>query len=287
MTETLDMPLPMRTGEIRRYDEEGFEGMRRAGRLAASALDLLVPEVQAGVPTRKLDDLAREFAFDNGAVPATLNYKGYRYSSCISLNHVVCHGQPGKRELKPGDILNIDITLNLDGWHGDTSRMFAVGPVKRRAERLMDLTYEAMMAGVAAVKPGNRFADISKAIQEVADRSRLSVVDDFCGHGLGRLFHDEPNVVHAWPHKRDGRAEEKAYAESPVIEPGMFFTIEPMLNLGRKECTILADGWTAVTKDRQLSAQFEHSVGVTEDGVEVFTSSPKGYHQPYTLLSDS
>lgn len=279
MNDTLVMPT--RTGEIRKHGPEGFEGMRRAGRLAAAALDMLVDEVREGVTTQRLDDLTRQFAFDNGAVPATLNYRGYRYSSCISLNHVVCHGMPGPKALKPGDILNIDITLIVDGWHGDNSRMYAVGPVKRKAERLMEVTYEAMMDGIAAVKPGNRFADISKAIQKRADLNRLSVVEDFCGHGLGRLFHDEPNVVHAWQHHRNPDMERRAYESSPVLEPGMFFTIEPMLNLGRKDCAILPDGWTAVTRDRQLSAQFEHSVGVTEDGVEIFTESPAGLHTPF------
>ena len=285
MSEALATELPVRDGEIRRHGPEGFEGMRRAGELAARALDMLVDEVKEGVLTSRLDDLARQFAFDHGAMPATLNYRGYRYSSCISLNHVVCHGQPGNRALKPGDILNIDITLIVDGWHGDTSRMFAVGPLKRKSERLMDVTHEALMAGIAVVKPGNRFADISKAIQDVADKARLSVVEDFCGHGLGQLFHDEPNVVHAWPHRRNPKAGEKAYADSPVFEPGMFFTIEPMLNIGKKDCAILPDGWTAVTRDRQLSAQFEHSVGVTDDGVEVFTTSPAGLHAPHKLAS--
>ena len=244
--------MPMRTGEIRIHGEEGFEGMRKAGRLVAECLDMLVPEVKPGVTTAHLDDLIREFVLDHGALSATIGYRGYRHASCISLNHVICHGIPGSRVLKEGDIANIDVTLILDGWHGDHSRMYAAGPPKRKAERLMDLTYEAIAA--------------------IARKNRLSVVDDFCGHGLGRLFHDEPNVVHS----------AKA-GTGPELKPGMFFTIEPMLNLGRKDAAILSDGWTAVTRDRQLSAQYEHSVGVTEDGVEIFTTSPKGWHKPHTV----
>ena len=193
---------------------------------------------------------------DHGATSATIGYRGYRHASCISVNHVICHGIPGPKALKDGDIANIDVTLIVDGWHGDHSRMYGVGDVKRKAERLMEVTYEALMAGIAQVKPGNRFGDIGGAISEVARLNRVSVVDDFCGHGLGRLFHDEPNVVHS-----------SAYGTGPELKPGMFFTIEPMLNLGRKDAAILPDGWTAVTRDRQLSAQFEHSVGVTETGV--------------------
>lgn len=273
--------LERRSGAIRVHDDEAFEGMRRAGRLSSACLDMLVDEVTEGVTTDQLDRLVYEFACDHGAVPATLNYRGYRYASCISLNHVVCHGMPGTKALKAGDILNIDVTLLVEGWHGDNSRMYAVPPVKRKAHRLMDVTYEAMMAGIAVCRPGARFADISMAIQSVADRHRVSVVDEFCGHGLGRLFHDEPNVVHAWP--RDAREAAAQLADSPVMEKGMFFTIEPMLNLGRKDTHTLKDGWTAVTRDRQLSAQYEHSVGVTEDGVEIFTESPAGVHQPHQL----
>ncbi len=281
MDDIRDDQFLTRGSQIRRHGPEGFEGMRKAGDLAARTLDMLADEVREGVETQTLDRLVREFAFDHGAVPATLNYRGYRYSSCISLNHVVCHGMPAAKALKPGDILNIDVTLIADGWHGDNSRMYAVGPVRRKAERLMEITYQAMMAAVETVRPGARFADISRAIQSVADRNRLSVVEDFCGHGLGEIFHDEPNVVHAWRAARDPAREERDYLASPVMEPGMFFTIEPMLNIGRADCAILPDGWTAVTRDRQLSAQFEHSVGVTETGVEIFTTSPAGLHEPY------
>jgi methionyl aminopeptidase len=264
--------LPMRTGEIRIHDGEGFEGMRRAGNLVAQCLDMLVAEFRPGVTTAYLDRLVHEFVLDHGALSATIGYRGYRHASCISLNHVICHGIPGPRVLKEGDIANIDVTLILDGWHGDHSRMFAAGPPKRKAERLMDVTHEAMMAGIDAVRPGGRLGDIGAAISQVARRNRVSVVEDFCGHGLGRLFHDEPSVIHA--------AEA---GTGPELVPGMFFTIEPMLNLGRKDAAILSDGWTAVTRDRQLSAQFEHSVGVTQDGVEIFTRSPKGWHVPYRV----
>ncbi|MEL7453085.1 MAG: type I methionyl aminopeptidase [Pseudomonadota bacterium] len=267
--------LPSRSGAIRIHDEAGFEGMRKAGHLVASCLDMLVPEVKPGVTTGHLDSLVRTYVLDHGALPATLNYRGYRHASCISLNHVVCHGIPGEKVLKDGDILNIDVTLILDGWHGDHSRMYAAGTPRRKSERLMNVTYEAMMAGIAAVKPGGRFGDIGGAITAIARKNRLSVVEDFCGHGLGRLFHDEPNVVHS-----------AQAGTGPEFKPGMFFTIEPMLNLGRKDAAILSDGWTAVTRDRQLSAQFEHSVGVTEDGVEIFTKSPGGFDVPYDAVKD-
>ena len=268
----VDTLMPMRTGEIRIHDADGFEGMRKAGRLVAECLDMLVPEVQPGVTTAHLDNLIREFVFDQKAQSATIGYRGYRHASCISLNHVICHGIPSDRALKPGDIANIDVTVIVDGWHGDSSRMYAAGPPKRRALRLMEATYEGMMAGIAAVKPGARFGDIGAAISEIARLNRFSVVEDFCGHGLGRLFHDEPNVVHS----------AKA-GTGPVLREGMFFTIEPMLNIGRKDAAILKDGWTAVTRDRQLSAQFEHSIGVTADGAEIFSASPKGLHTPFNL----
>lgn len=265
-----ELILPMRTGEIRIHDAEGFNGMRKAGRLVAECLDMLAPEVKPGVTTTYLDDLIREFVYDHGAQSATIGYRGYRHASCISLNHVICHGIPGDRAMKDGDIANIDVTVIVDGWHGDSSRMYAAGEPKRKAERLMEVTYEAMMAGIAAIKPGNRFGDIGAAISEIARKNRLSVVEDFCGHGLGRLFHDEPNVVHS----------AKA-GTGPVLREGMFFTVEPMLNIGRKDAVILKDGWTAVTRDRQLSAQFEHSVGVTATGVEIFSQSPKDLHTPF------
>ena len=260
---------PTRDGHIKRHKPEDFDGMRKAGQLSARALDMLVDHVKPGVTTQELDDLVREFYLDHGAAPATIFYRGYTKSSCTSINHVVCHGIPNKKPLREGDIVNIDVTCVLDGWHGDTSRMFGVGEVKRKASRLVEVTYEAMMRGIEMVKPGNTFGDIGAAIQEYAESQRYSVVRDFCGHGLGRLFHDAPNVLHFGE-----------YGTGPVIEEGMFFTIEPMLNIGKPGVKILNDGWTAVTRDKSLSAQFEHSVGVTKDGVEIFTKSPAGLDQP-------
>ncbi len=239
--------------------------MHRAGRVAAEALDMLTPYVRPGVTTDKLDTLVLEFALDCGVLPATVNYRGYTNSICTSINHVVCHGIPSKKPLREGDIVNIDVTLIVDGWHGDTSRMYAVGPISRRAARLLEVTYEALARGIAAVRPGATTGHIGAAIQTYAEGQRCSVVRDFCGHGLGQLFHDRPNVLH---YGKPG--------EGITLEPGMFFTIEPMINLGKPAVKVLADGWTAVTRDRELSAQCEHSVGVTATGCEVFTQSPGG-----------
>lgn len=261
---------PDRTAEgIKLHAPADFDGMRAAGRLAAEILDRIAEHVRPGVTTGALDDIIHEDTLAHGATPATLGYRGYTKSSCISINHVVCHGIPGDKTLRDGDILNIDVTVILDGWFGDTSRMYVAGRPNRRAERLIDVTHEALMRGIAAVKPGATFGDIGAAIQTFAEAERCSVVRDFCGHGLGRVFHDAPNVLH---YGRPGAG--------PVLRPGMFFTIEPMINLGRPETKILADGWTAVTRDRSLSAQFEHSVGVTEEGCEVFTLSPAGRFHP-------
>lgn len=261
---------PLRkTGQIKLHGKEAFEGMRKAGRLVAQCLDLLADEVKPGVTTDKLDQFVLDYAFDHGALPATLMYRGYRKSTCTSINHVVCHGIPNDKPLKEGDIVNIDVTLILDGWHGDSSRMFAVGPIPRRAERLIEVTYEAMMRGIGVIKPGATTGDIGHAIQTFVEAQHMSVVRDFCGHGLGRLFHDEPNIVHV------GRP-----GEGVVLKPGMFFTVEPMINLGRPHVKVLSDGWTAVTRDRSLSAQFEHTIGVTHNGVEIFTPSPKGLDKP-------
>lgn len=254
---------------IPRHGEEGFDGMRRAGRVAAECLDLLVPMVKPGVTTAALDTTAREFVLDHGGVPACLFYRGYQHTICTSINHVVCHGIPGDKALKEGDIVNIDVTVVVDGWHGDTSRMFTVGPVSRKAERIIETAYRSMWAGIDVVKPGNTFGDIGAAMEKVAAEDRVGNVEDFCGHGLGRVFHAPPNVV------QFGRP-----GEGPTLEPGMFFTIEPMVNLGRKDTKLLRDGWTAVTRDKTLSAQFEHSVGVTDTGVEVFTRSPHGWDKP-------
>jgi methionyl aminopeptidase len=261
---------PLRkTGQIKLYGPAAFEGMRKAGALVARCLDLLAPHVKPGVSTQKLDNLVAEFARDHNALPATLMYRGYRKASCTSLNHVVCHGIPNEKPMKEGDIVNIDVTLILDGWHGDSSRMYTVGDIPRRAERLIEVTYEAMMRGIAAIKPGATTGDIGHAIQTFVEAQHMSVVRDFCGHGLGRLFHDEPNIVHV------GRP-----GEGVVLKPGMFFTVEPMINLGRPHVKVLSDGWTAVTRDRSLSAQFEHTVAVTPKGFEVFTFSPAGLDKP-------
>ena len=258
-----------KTGQIKLHDAEAFAGMRRAGQLTAEALDVLCEHVRPGVTTEALDRLIFDFAMAHDAYPAPLDYRGFTRSICTSINHVVCHGIPDDKPLREGDIVNIDVTLILEGWHGDSSRMYAVGEVPRKAERLMDVTHEALLRGIAVVKPGATTGDIGAAIQDYAEGERCSIVREFCGHGLGRLFHDEPNILH-YGRRREG----------VELKPGMFFTIEPMVNLGRPHVKILSDGWTAVTRDRSLSAQFEHTVGVTEDGVEVFTFSPRGLHRP-------
>ncbi len=279
MTEAaLEDETEIRTGAIKLHRPENFEGMRKAGQLAASCLDMLTEHVEPGIETIALDKLAREFMLDHGGVPATVGYKGYRHSSCISLNHVICHGIPGPKALRKGDILNIDVTVILDGWHGDTSRMFFAGEPKVKARRLVDATYDAMMAGINAVKPGATLRDIGAAIQTLAEGQGFSVVRDFCGHGLGRVFHDAPNVVHYAEYKDRWGGVHRA--PDTELRPGMFFTVEPMINDGKPEVKLLKDGWTAVSRDRSLSAQFEHSIGVTEDGVEIFTKSPKGLDRP-------
>ncbi len=266
---------PLRkTGQIKIHGAAAFAGMRKAGQLVAHCLDMLVDEVKPGASTERIDRLVFEFARDHGAIPATLMYRGYRKSTCTSVNHVVCHGIPNEKPLKEGDIVNVDVTLILDGWHGDSSRMFGVGPIPRKAERLIEVTYEAMMRGISTIRPGSTTGDIGAAIQAFVEAQHMSVVRDFCGHGLGRLFHDEPNIVHV------GRP-----GEGIVLKPGMLFTVEPMINLGRPHVKVLSDGWTAVTRDRTLSAQFEHSVGVTETGVEIFTLSPRGLDRPPVLVS--
>lgn len=274
---------------IRIYEDSDFAGMSRAGRVAAEILDLVAPLVQPGVTTAALDDFIRGEVERRGVVSATIGYKGYKHASCISVNHVVCHGIPGapipksgtetiskdleKRRaddrLFDGDILNIDVTVIVDGWFGDTSRMYVAGAINPKAERLIDATHEALMRGIAAVKPGNTFGDIGHAIQSFVEAKRMSVVRDFCGHGLGRVFHAPPNVLH---YGRPGAGA--------VLEEGMIFTIEPMVNLGRPETVVLIDDWTAVTRDKSLSAQFEHSVGVTATGCEIFTQSPAGKFYP-------
>ena len=254
---------------IRIYETADFEGMRVAGRLAAEILDAVAPLVRVGQTTAEIDRVITQMVEDAGATSATIGYKGYQHASCISVNHVVCHGIPGPKVLKDGDILNIDVTVIVDGWFGDTSRMYVAGKLSRKAERLVQVTHDALFEGIKAVKPGNTFGDIGHAIQSFVEANRMSVVRDFCGHGLGRVFHAPPNVLHY------GRA-----GTGPVLEEGMFFTIEPMVNLGRPETKVLADDWTAVTRDKSLSAQFEHSVGVTADGYELFTLSPAGRFHP-------
>ncbi len=250
---------------IRIYEDADFAGMRTAGRIAAEILDMVAPLVQPGTTTAEIDDFIRAEIERRGVTSATIGYKGYQHASCISVNHVVCHGIPGPKVLADGDILNVDVTVIVDGWFGDTSRMYAAGNLPRKAERLIEVTHEGLMRGIAAVKPGNTFGDIGHAIQSYVEANRMSVVRDFCGHGLGRVFHAPPNVLHY------GRA-----GTGPVLEEGMFFTIEPMVNLGRPETKVLADDWTAVTRDKSLSAQYEHSVGVTATGCEIFTLSPAG-----------
>ncbi|KQT86278.1 type I methionyl aminopeptidase [Aurantimonas sp. Leaf443] len=257
------------TGVIRLYDAAAFEGMRRACQTTARCLDSLVPLVQPGVTTEAIDAHVYDFAVANGALPATLNYRGYTKSVCTSINHVVCHGIPNDKPLREGDIVNIDVTLIIDGWHGDASRMYPVGPVKRSAERLCEVTYRSLMIGIDAVRAGGHVGDIGAAIQAYAEGERCSVVRDFCGHGVGKLFHDAPNILH-YGQRNDG----------PEMKPGMIFTIEPMINLGRPHVKILSDGWTAVTRDRTLSAQYEHTIGVTETGCEIFTKSPAGLDTP-------
>jgi methionyl aminopeptidase len=258
-----------RHGPIKLHGPAGFAGMRAAGRCAAEILDALVPHVVPGVTTQEIDEIVFAEMKARGAIPATLGYRGYTKSCCTSINHVICHGIPGEKALKDGDIVNIDVTPILGGWHGDTSRMFLVGDVGIKARKLVQVTWEAMMLGIAQAKPGNRMGDVAHALQSYAEGHRYSVVRDFCGHGLGRVFHDAPEVVHA------GRP-----GTGPELLPGMFFTIEPMINIGKSAAKVLDDGWTAVTRDRSLSAQFEHSIGITEDGCEIFTKSPAGFDAP-------
>ncbi len=254
---------------IRLYDTADFAGMHTAGALAARILDSMAQHVFPGQTTEEIDRVITNMVEEADATSATIGYKGYKHASCISVNHVVCHGIPGPKTLKEGDILNIDVTVIVDGWYGDTSRMYVAGRLSRKSERLIQVTHDALMRGIEMVKPGNTFGDIGHAIQSYVEAHRMSVVRDFCGHGLGRVFHAPPNVLH---YGRPGTGA--------VLEEGMFFTIEPMVNLGRPETKTLADDWTAVTRDKSLSAQFEHSVGVTADGVDIFTLSPAGKFHP-------
>lgn len=256
-------------GQIKLHTPEDFAGMRKAGRVAALALDGVGTLVEPGVTTNTLDRFCYNFGMDQGALSATIDYRGYTKSICTSINHVVCHGIPNDKPLKKGDIVNIDVTYIVDGWHGDSSRTFIVGDASLKARKLVDATYEAMMLGIAKIRPGATTGDIGSAIQEFAEAQRYTVVRDFCGHGIGRVFHDTPNIMHY------GQA-----GHGTMLREGMFFTVEPMINLGKPAVKLKSDGWTAVTRDRSLTAQFEHSVGVTADGVEIFTTSPGGLHKP-------
>ena len=260
------------TNNIKLHTESDFKYMRKAGSLAADCLDYITEYVKPGVSTSELDSLCHEFQVSKGAIPAPLNYKGFPKSICTSVNHVVCHGIPSEKVLSEGDIINIDVTPKLDGWHGDTSRMFYVGEVKLKAKKLVEITYEAMMRGIEIIKPGITTGDIGHTIQSFAERKNYSVVRDFCGHGLGQVFHDQPSILHF------GNP-----GEGVELHEGMFFTVEPMINIGNYNVKVLSDGWTAVTSDKSLSAQFEHSVGVTSKGFEIFTASKKKFnYPPYT-----
>jgi methionyl aminopeptidase len=258
-------------GAIKVHDTEAVEAMRRAGKLGAEVLDFITPHATPGVTTGQLDTLCHEFILDHDAIPAPLNYRGFPKSICTSVNHVVCHGIPSDdKRLQDGDVMNLDVTVILDGWHGDTSRMFYIGDrVSLLAKRLVEVTYEAMMRGIAVVKPGATLGDIGHAIQTYAEGERFSVVRDFCGHGIGRVFHDAPSILHF------GEA-----GHGTKLVEGMFFTVEPMINAGKFPVKVLNDGWTAVTKDKSLSAQFEHTIGVTADGHEIYTLSPAGHTCP-------
>ena len=265
----LEQFAPARPQGIELHGPDGYAGMRRAGRLAAETLDFITDYVVPGVATEELDRLCHEFITARGAVPAPLGYRGYPKSICISTNHEVCHGIPNEKKLREGDIANIDVTVILDGWHGDSSRMYPVGGIRVKAQKLIDVTYDALMLGIDICKPGVTFGDLGYTIQTFVEKHRFSVVRDFCGHGLGRTFHAPPSVLHYGQR-----------GEGPVMQEGMFFTIEPMVNAGSCETKILSNGWTAVTRDRQASAQFEHSIAITATGSEIFTLSPKGWHKP-------
>ncbi len=247
-----------------------FISMRQAGKLAAQTLDYITDFVKAGNSTLDLNNLCHEFILAHDAIPAPLNYKGFPKSICTSVNHVVCHGIPDERKLKDGDILNIDVTvITKEGWYGDTSRMYVVGETSIKAKKLIKTTYDAMMLGIAQIKPGAMIGEIGYTIQKYAESALYSVVRDYCGHGIGKVFHDDPNVFH-YGDKNQG----------PMLKEGMFFTVEPMLNIGKCYTKVKPDGWTVVTKDLSLSAQFEHTIGVTKDGYEIFTLSPAGFTLP-------
>ena len=246
-----------------------FEKMRVAGKLASKTLDMITDYIKPGINTNKIDELCYEFIRDNGGYSAPLFYRGYTKSLCTSLNHVICHGIPSDRILEEGDIVNIDVTAIVNDYHGDTSRMFSVGDISVKGKNLIDTTYESMMNGIKILKPGIKVGDIGYEIQSYVEAKGFSVVRDFCGHGISNTFHEEPNILH-YGKKNTGKE----------LMPGMTFTIEPMINAGKYDSKLLNDGWTAVTKDKSLSAQFEHTLGITENGYEIFTESVKGYTRP-------
>ena len=253
--------------------KESFEKIRVAGSLAAQALDEVTPFVKPGVTTKKLDKICYEYIRDNGGYSAPLFYRGFPKSCCTSVNHVVCHGIPADKYLDEGNIINIDVTAIVNNWHGDTSRMFFIGDVSVKSKNLISTTYESMMKAISIIKDGIHLGDIGETIQTYVEKKGFSVVRDFCGHGIGTTFHEPPNILHYG--KR---------GEGIKLKEGMIFTVEPMINEGIYETKVLKDGWTAVTKDKSLSAQFEHTVGVTSDGFEIFTKSKKKYElPPYSL----
>lgn len=270
MSNTQQQPISMSQG-IPIHGKDAYVGMRAAGKLAAQVLDMIAEHVQPGIATEELDQICHTMIVEADAIPAPLNYKGFPKSVCTSVNHVVCHGIPNEKKLVAGDIINIDVTVIVDGWHGDTSRMYFVGdkvPVK--AKILTQTTYDAMMAGIEQVKPGATVGDIGYAIQTIAEAKNFSIVREYCGHGIGQIFHGPPNILHF------GQP-----GTGPVLEEGMFFTVEPMLNVGKPDTLISKhDGWTVTTRDKSLSAQFEHTIAVTADGFEIFTQSPKGMNFP-------
>ena len=250
-------------------DQEKFIGMKKAGSLAAQTLDEITSYVKPGTSTGKLDKICYEFIRDNGGYSAPLYYRGFPKSCCTSVNHVVCHGIPGEKCLKDGDIINIDVTAIIDGWHGDTSRMFCAGEVSVKSKNLISTTYNSMMKALSIVKNGIHLGDIGEVIQTYVEQKGFSVVRDFCGHGIGKIFHEPPNILH---YGKSG--------DGIKLKTGMVFTVEPMVNEGTYNTKMLNDGWTAVTKDKLLSAQFEHTIGVTDSGYELFTKSKKKYDQP-------
>ncbi len=254
---------------IKIHNDDAFIKMRKSGQIAANILDYITPFIKPGISTNYLNDLCHNKILDYNAIAAPLNYKGYPKSICTSVNHVVCHGIPSDKILYNGDILNIDVTVIYDGWHGDTSRMFFVGDVSVKAKNLVKVTYECLMLGIEQVKPGAKFSNIGVAIENHANKHGFSVVRDYCGHGIGEVFHDAPNILHYGNDNNE------------VMKEGMFFTIEPMINSGKHQ-TILSkhDGWTVTTRDKKLSAQFEHTLAVSKDGFEIFTKSPKSINHP-------